>query len=376
MKKTNRFLQITGAAASIMLIAGCAAEKITAEYVMPPAVVKDIKAVDTLEIIPVTTLSGNAITGNDNTYANGALVQRIASRLCQEGYYRTTDIVWGNIHGAAKMGDTIAQKKSQHGYARYTTESNFPKAQLAVRLNAKIDRHTIKKKVVYELANTPYIIDTDGDEPTSKADEANKKIEKVTREVTVHRVTGAGDMVVKLTDKNGKVVYERSFSQLGCHFEISGSDGKRDSLPTNAEVVAKMIVPAIEEVVADISPHKEQRDLEINEDGDEKAVLLLKAQAFSETIKRLDEVLNGEEKEVADYENRGLAYEVIGDYAAAKSDFEEALKLDSGSKIAAEGKIRIEKILKAQEDLSEMGAKDAVQQTGTQYKHDMKDELK
>lgn len=373
MKKTNRFLQIAGASASVLLIAGCATEKITAEYVMPPAVIKDIKAVDTLEIVPATTLTGNAITGNDTTYANGALVQRIASRLCQEGYYKTTDIVWGNIDGAAQMGNTIAKKKSQHGYARYTTESDFKRAQLAVTLNAKIDSHIVKKNMAYTLTDMPYKEKKVGKVPTGVPDPTRARVQKVTRQVDVFSITGVGNLAVKLTDKNGKVVYEKQFPKLSYHFETSDKD--HNSLPAKAAVVAEMIVPAIDEIVADLSPHKEQRDLVVNEDGDEKAVLLLKAQAFSETIKRLDDVLNGEDKNAADYENRGLAYEIIGDYAAAKGDFEEALKLAAGSKIATEGKARIEKIMAGQKALRKMDAKGVAKKSGTQFKSQMKNEL-
>lgn len=373
MKKTNRFLQIAGASASVLLIAGCATEKITAEYVMPPAVIKDIKAVDTLEIVPTTTLTGNAITGNDTTYANGALVQRIASRLCQEGYYRTTDIVWGNIDGVAQMGNAIAKKKSQHGYARYTTESDFKRAQLSVTLNAKIDSHIVKKNMAYTLTDMPYKEKKVGKVPTGVPDPTRARVQKVTRQVDVFSITGAGNLTVKLTDKNGKVVYEKQFPKLSYHFETSDKD--HNSLPAKAAVVAEMIVPAIDEIVADLSPHKEQRDLVVNEDGDEKAVLLLKAQAFSETIKRLDDVLNGEDKNAADYENRGLAYEIIGDYAAAKGDFEEALKLAAGSKIATEGKARIEKIMAGQKALRKMDAKGVAKKSGTQFKSQMKNEL-
>ena len=374
MKKTNRFLQIAGASASVLLIAGCATEKITAEYVMPPAVIKDIKAVDTIDIVPVTTLTGNAIKGSDTTYANGALVQRIASRLCQEGYYRTTDIAWGNISGTAEMGNAISQKGSKHGYARYTTESHFQRAQLAVALNANIDSRTVKKNVVYTLTDMPYKEKKVGKAPVGVPDPTRARIQKVTRQVDVFSITGSGSMTVKLTDKNGKVVYEKNFPKLSYHFETSDKD--HNSLPANAAVVAQMIVPAIDEIVADLSPHKEQRDLVVNEDGDKKAVLLLKAQAFSETIKRLDIVLSGKEKAAADYENRGLAYEIIGRYADAKKDFEDALKLDSGSKIAAEGKTRIEKIMAGQKALRTMDAKNAAKKSGLQFKSKMENEIK
>ena len=50
MKKINKGLQVAGASAAILLVAGCATEIITADYVMPPKVIKDIKAVNTMAI--------------------------------------------------------------------------------------------------------------------------------------------------------------------------------------------------------------------------------------------------------------------------------------------------------------------------------------
>ena len=132
-------------------------------------------------------------------------------------------------------------------------------------------------------------------------------------------------------------------------------------LPSNSAVIAEMIVPAIETVVADLSPHKESRKLEVNEDGAEHTVLLLKAQAFTEAIAALDEI---KEKTYADYENLGLAYEIIGDYNAAKDAFNEALKLKAGTKIATDGNARIQAILAGKAELRKMEAK----KTDTQFK--------
>ena len=79
----------------------------------------------------------------------------------------------------------------------------------------------------------------------------------------------------------------------------------------------------------------------------------------SATVK--DEI---KEKTYADYENLGLAYEIIGDYNAAKDAFNEALKLKAGAKIATEGNARIQAILTGKEELRKMEAK----KTDTQFK--------
>ena len=71
-----------------------------------------------------------------------------------------------------------------------------------------------------------------------------------------------------------------------------------------------------------------------------------------------------EKKNSADYENLGLAYEIIGDYSSAKGCFDSALKIDSESKIAKDGIQRVENILSAKAALRKMDAK----KTDTSYK--------
>ena len=365
MEKTYKFLPIIGASATVLMIAGCSTtiEKVTAEYVMPPAAIKNIKAIDTIDIVPSITLSGNAVKGNDKTYANGALVQRIAARLCQEGFYRTTDIAWGSTDGVDNLADAIDKKNSVHGRARYATETNFKRAKLSVTLNAKINSKHEKKNVQYTLEDIPYIEKKVGKMPVGIPDLSRAKITKVMRQIDVFSITGSGDLIVKLTDKNGKLVYEKNFSNLSYRFETSNNN--HNALPLNAAVIAKMIVPAIETVVADISPHKEQRELVVNEDGDKKAVLLLKAQAFQDARARLDKVLK-DDKKAADYENRGIIYEITGDYHSAGDDFQSAKNIAPNSPIALAGLDRIKKIL--DKDIILSKAKKLQKATGTAYK--------
>jgi len=351
MEKINRVLQLVGASASILIIVGCATEEtITAEYVMPPAMVKDIKAIDTLSIITNTKLSGNAAKESDTTYANGCLQQSVAARFTEEGFYRSTDIVWGNVDGVSKMSDIIGKKESQHGYARFTTDSEFKRANLELTLDVKIDSETVKKNVAFTLKNVPYTEKKAGSVPIGAP--GTPSIKTATGQFDVFAITGTGTLTAMLTDKSGKVVYQKTFPDLKYSYETN--EKIHSSLPTNAAVVAKMIIPAVEMMVADLSPHKEKRKLTVNEDGNIKAVVLLKAQAFTEAISTLDD---SEKKTYADYENLGLAYEIIGEYSAANEAFEEALKLENGSRIATDGIARITKVLAGTDTLQKLDAK-------------------
>ena len=352
-------MQVAGASAAILLVAGCATEIITADYVMPPKVIKDIKAVNTMAITANVTLSGNAFSNTDKTCANGALQQRVAARFCQEGYFRTTDFVWGNPDGASKMDDVIRKKESMHGYARHATDPVQNRANLILNLTAAVNAQTVTKNVSFTLKDMPYREERAGKMPVGRPDPTRMSVQKITKEVELFSIVGTGNLSVELVDKSGKTVYEKNFQNLKYSFETSVD--KHASLPSNAAVIAEMIVPAIETVVADLSPHKESRQLIVSEDGDKTVVLLLKAQAFTEAITAADEL---KEKNFADYENLGLAHELIGNYSDAKDAFNEALKHKAGSKIATEGIARIDDILAGKKALRKMNAK----KTDTQFK--------
>ena len=365
MKKMNKSVQAAGAAAVIILAAGCAAETITAEYVMPPNAVSDIKAIDTMELIANVKLSDNSAQAGDQSYVVGALNQRVASRFCQEGFFRTTDFVWGNPEGASKMSEIILEKGNMHGYARHTTESVSKRAKLYLTLNANVRTGKTTKNETFIVKDVPFVKTMVGKMPVGRPDPARTRVNKVVMPVESYTIAAKGSLAVKLVNKNGATVYTKDFKDLQYSFEIGMS--KHASLPTKSAVIMEMLVPAIETIISDLSPHKEKRALVINEDGNEKACLLLKAQAFTEAITALESILEddkNEKKNSADYENLGLAYEIIGDYTSAKGCFDNALKIDSESKIAKDGIQRVENILSAKAALRKMDAK----KTDTSYK--------
>lgn len=359
MKKINKSIQAAGAAAVIILAAGCAAETITAEYVMPPKAVSDIKGIDTMELISNISLTDNAGEKADKSYVAGVLNQRVAARFCQEGFFRTTDFIWGNPDGAAKMSTVVLGPGNMHGYARHVTDPVAKRAKLYLTLNANIKNGKAVKNETFTLKDVPFTRTMVGKKPVGRPVLSRIKIQKAVVPVEFFMISANGNLTVKLINKNGQVVYEKDFKNLQAVHTTSMS--KRAALPTKSAVIMEMLVPAIEKIIADLSPHKEKRALEINEDGNEKACLLLKAQAFTEAISVLDEI---EKKSCADYENLGLAYEIIGDYNSAKDNFDSALKIKFDSKIAKEGIQRVNKILTAKTVLRKMDAK----KTDTEYK--------
>lgn len=361
MKTMNKGLQIVGAAFVLLLAAGCSTEVLTAEYIMPPNMISDVKSIDVIEIVPEITLSGNAFENKDKAFVAGALQQSMASRLCQGGYIKTVDYVWGNPDGASDMEDVLARKEHMHGYTRHATDPVSSRAKLEMKLKAAVNTSTAKQNVSITLQDVPYKEGRNGRVPTSSPDTARIVTEKVSVPMDVFSISGTGALSVTLTDKSGNVVYEKEFPSLESSFSTSTTN--HGAPPTSLEVISTMILPAIETIAADISPHKENRTLQINEDGSKESVLLLKAMAFTEAISAIDNI-EDDKKSAADYENLGVAYEVIGDYDSAKEFYEAALERKNDSGIATIGKERILDILKAKEELRKTKAK----KTETQFK--------
>jgi|GEM_PF-3256816 len=361
MKKINKSIQTAGAVAVMILAGGCA-KTLTAEYVMPPKTVADVKAIDTMQLVTNVKVSDNSPRSGDHTYIIGALNQRVAARFCQEGFFRTTDFVWGNPDGAAKIAGVLLNDGNLHGYARHTTDSVSKRARLYLTLDVRLNSSHVRKNLAFVLKDIPYRVTWVGNQhkvPVGTPDMAGASIQNVIFPVDVMSISARGRLAVKLVNKNGETVYTRNFDNLNYSFEIN--ETRHASLPSKSAAIMEMLVPAIETIVMDLSPHKESRNLVINRSGDEKACLLLQAQAFTEAIATLDEL---EEKSYADFENLGLAYEVIGDYPAAKGCFADAIKSNPDAKIAKEGLQRMENILAAKADLRKMDA----EKTDTQYK--------
>lgn len=384
MNQKNAFPYRVGvcAAASLLtlLFSGCPTIRtVRVDYVTPPGAVADIRSIETMELIPQVTLAGSGVAEGDRNTATGVLVQRLSSGFSREGYFRTTDLIWGNAAGAAALGKNLAKKESRHGYSRYTTGTGIRCAKLELNLTIQLDRVESTEEFSCTLIDQPYEIyytkNSKGRSiPNSRPVLSQTRKENFRRQVPARSVNATGTLRARLTDADGRGVYEKEFPNLQYAFR-TGND-VRAQLPGTVEIFTNMIVPAVNKIVEDLSPHRKPETLEVNPDGDERSLLLMESQAFTEAIRRLDEVLSGEEKNVADYENQGISYEVIGEYAAALSCFEEALKLEPGSKYAAAGLERLRKIREEQKSLRDMDAAAVAEKSGTGFRTQMKDELK
>ena len=169
-------------------------------------------------------------------------------------------------------------------------------------------------------------------------------------------ISAVGNLDVKVTDKNGKVVYQKKFNNLRADAECDHASLK--ALPSKISLFSAMSNAAVSNIAKDLSPYKESKSVKINKDGDERGFHLLNSLAFSEAA-AVFENIKEKERTFADWENLGITYEVLGDYENAKMCFETALKVkkedkglfDYDKNIAEDGIARIKNVIKAQTKL-------------------------
>ena len=361
MKISRSFVVYAAMGGIALLMASCTSTKVTASFTMPPKAIaaESLSKINTLKIVidAKCTTDGQK---QDSTFISGILRERLAEKLYQKGYYNVSDVIWGDAKGVQKAFDNAAVAKSGHGYAGFYTDSLDKIATMKLFFEGNIKSANKRGEQTYTLQEIPYREYTDKDgvpqsEPdykevpvtdskgNVKKDEAGNTIYKKVPIVHETKVTApydyleyAADCTVRavITDAEGKQVYERTF-KASCG--ESGDIKKHISRPTDAEIIARMFSDesVVGALVADISPVKVNRDLVVNESGDEKAVMLLKANAYSEALARLEELVKNAgkdgKKDKANYENLGITYEILGDiggaeYAYQKADCQSGLK--------------------------------------------------
>lgn len=345
-----KFGAVAAAACGVAVLAGCSTEKIAADYVMPARQIDDVKSIKTLAIDVKADVKG-ALAANDvSAQTAGLLKQLTTARLYKEGYISTVDNIWGTAKGGKDVEDFVKGKKSQHGHASFATSDQHPeKGTLRLALALSADAKKVTKDRDYMLSTMPYRKDPpkEGEAPTSKPDKPI--IENVKKSYQVYETAVAGTLKAELVSTDGKTLYSAEYKVA-----LPADAAFSSAAPSVLKAISLAVGPAVDEVIADISPNKITKEFEANQDGDEKVVLLLEAKAFQDAIEAVDAL---KEKTFADYENQGLAYEASGDFGSAKSSYQEALKLKADAQGARAGIKRIDEISAAAKKVRASGAK-------------------
>ncbi|MBP5639516.1 MAG: hypothetical protein J6X55_08560 [Victivallales bacterium] len=322
MEIRNKFNLFLGAAA-LVLLTGCASDKLVAMYTLPAAGinVKNMSDISPMNIVVKVKASGNVPVNCDA--AAEQLMQQVASEVYLEKNLKVTDIVWGDMKGGQKVSDVFAKHNSMHGYARYVTDA-VKAAMLELDVAVKLDNSTVEKSREYILQTVPYRRKyTEKGMPYSEEVTERIQKQKTVAKYNVLVTKGKGIVAARLVDKDGREVYRKAIP-ISLSFENSLE--KHDAPLTANAMISLMSLRAINTVIGDISPHQESQELKANEKGNKKGVLLLKAQAFAEAATFLENLdaendLTNKKTDPADLENLGLAYEILGDYAFAEEAY-------------------------------------------------------
>ena len=358
-------------AAAILAIAGCSVPTITADYTMPPKAVSDIKGIDTMEIVVNVKLPNQGPA--DEAIARSVICERLAAGFCREGFFRTTDFVWGNPQGADEMASLLKSKNSKHGYARIATAPVKPRARIELTFEALVASGEQDLNVNTELKKVFYKVEhRDAEIEWGPKDNRKKETIKVPYSVPAQTqksiarskvkrfwINAAGTLEAKVIDKSGKIVYQKKFD--GLKFSATCDHNSLKALPTKSSIFSELSKNAIAAIVEDLSPHKESKQVKINKDGDKRGFYLLKALAFSEAVTTFENI-DEKKRTFADWENLGVTYEALGAYDDARKCFEIALKIkkedkgmfDYDENIAEDGIDRIKSVIEAQGKLEKL----------------------
>lgn len=356
MKSISRFGIYGASVGLVAVIAGCATEKITVDYVMPAKAVTDVGKVNVAAIRVKSNVTGNLAGDNDRNA--GLVKQLLAMRLYKDGFYQVVDDIWATPEGASALEKAIAEKDSGHGYAALgAMGQSETKVVVDMALDLTLDAKPVKKTIPFTLKTVPYKAKQvkKGEIPVSEPDAKGIVVENVKQEVTVYEIVAKGTLKAKFLGPDGKPApqeYENTFQ-----ISMPESDRFDSAKPSQMKALAAAVSPAIDGVAADISPYKESRELVAIKGGDKRVVHLLNAKAFPEVVTVVEKLELIGKANYADFENLGIAFEAMGELFSARDAFAKAVKANPESVTAKAGAKRVGDALSGKKAVKDSGAK-------------------
>ncbi len=345
---------IVGGAFAFM--AGCGTEKITVDYVMPAKAIADISKVNVAAINVKANVKGGL--AGDNKRNAGLVKQLLAMRLYKEGFYQVADDLWNNPDGASELEKMLQEKDAGHGYATLgAMGQGSEKVIIDLTLDLQLDSKPVQKNMEYTLQTIPYKPKQvkKGEIPVSEPDIKATQVQKVKQPVTVYELVAKGTLKAKFKGVNGKdapAKYENTFT-----ITVPEADRFDSAQPSQLKALAAVVTPAVNGVVADISPYKESRELVAIKGGDDRVVYLLNAKAFPEVVTVVEKLELAGKANFADFENQGIAFEAMGEFFNARDAYAKAEKANPESQTAKEGSKRVADVLAGKKAVKASGAK-------------------
>jgi len=221
----------------------------------------------------------------------------LAGLIYKERFYNVSDDIYRNITGESQLQQVL---RGQHGYDlihSYKPKTSKIMAKAVVNIERKTGEDLIETQLVNQPYKTEYRKNKEGySVPHAVPNYDRKSVRKRQDRVPYIKISATAQLNITIFGKNGEKRYERLFKDLKFYKKVGGS-GDMAAVPTSLEIAASLFNDSIVATVKDISPHTETRLLEVNEDGDKTAVVLIKATAFSEAVRRLDKAIEQNEAE-------------------------------------------------------------------------------
>ena len=346
--------------AGVLILTSCSTpEVIYGTYLMPPQKVTDVRSLQILEVVqPNLEVNAQQIDPSLTTALPEELSALIAGNIEAQGFYKTADALWckNSTDHYSKL-NMFFRERNRQGYDSFSDygQNNKP-AKLTTDAKITITKTEGVDTVTKSLTTVPYSRKTSKDgSPYSIPNHKSTTTTKVVTKIPFIKYQITGTINVKVVTAGNSKVYEKKSGVLTKTFKIGGKGGRK-TIPAVNEMLAALFGSYVKQVVKDISPYTETKPLIINEDGDEKAVMLLKAQAYSEALTRLDEVISTarkakEKPEVADLYNFAITLEAVGEYSDALSFYNEAIGIDPDNLEIKNAKKRLTNIYKAKKKL-------------------------
>lgn len=330
---------------SALYLSGCTTtDRVEVTYLEAPKAIKNIQGISKIKINTKVKLSGGSVSPKDSYFIKEDITHRLASKLHEEGFYETIDVICGDSTGPQKLQKLMVNKGYPHGYGTYHTAPCAKCARMEIALIVNFDQKEKMEEEKFTLYRTPYKrTDEDDEVPDSEpdTDQKSKSEKKIT--YSVHQLSAEGSMNVVFYTKENKKVYERNFDNITQTFKQDVSH--IGSLPVSSCLVSQMFMPCLKAIIKDISPHTINQTVNLNPDGNKQAVLLMRANAFTEAIEILDKSMENGKEAAADLENMALCLEVIGDPHFALSLWQQLLEEDKDNLRAKAGVARTEKFI-------------------------------
>ena len=300
LKRPRQFGIISAAVILLFLLnSGCAPpRKIYAKYTLPPSGVADFVHLKNAQIeTPSVEIRGNFNPQTQKIAMQNYIRERLAALIYKERFYSVGDDIYRNVKGEGQLQQVL---RGQHGYDlihSYKPKTSKIMAKAVVNIKRRSGVDLIETHLVNQPYKTEYRKNKEGYSiPHAVPDHDRKSVRKRQDKVPYIEISAIGQLNITVFGKNGEKRYERLFNGLKFHKKVGGS-GDIAAVPTSLEIAASLFNDSIVATVKDISPHTETRLLEVNEDGDKTALVLIKATAFSEAVRRLDEVIEQNEAE-------------------------------------------------------------------------------